>query len=472
MITIGVLLIATTYLLGSWLAGLATAVLIVIWRLFRSVPGPPVIQMALTFQWVQVTAGLYYNGLTGAVLPAIESSDWQRMLLLGLGCIIAIALGLRGGMEVIARLSGEEQEPDAEDVFDWRTLIIAYLAAIATASAIQELAWQYTAMTQAILALSFSRLAVLFLIMRRLVAPVFRWQWITLLVIVETLLGFTGYFAGFREPLIMAVIATLEVFDRRNAQHWAVAGLMALILGMSSLVWMGVRTQYRQEFDSAALANSRTARLERMQELASGWVEQDTYERLQDMNELVDRIWAIYYPALALDRVPSFVPHTDGEIILGALRHLVTPRFLFPDKPELPSDSEMVRKYSGVWVAGTEENTSIAFGYAAESYLDFGVPMMFMPSLLFGIVMGGFHCWLLRTLRHRDVAIPLLTVIFWLGLYLFERSWIKTLGMTLTMTVYLGGFGFLLDRYLTLREEKRADRAEAAAALTASFQPR
>jgi hypothetical protein len=459
MIASGLLVIASTYIFGSWLGGLSTATLIVIWRLFRDVPGPPVIPMAFTFQWFQVTAGVYYHGLTGAVLPAIENADWQRMVILGLGCVFAMAVAVRGGMELVSQLGRHEAEASQGDAFQWRTLIIAYVAAIAAASAIQELAWQYSGLTQAILALSFSRLAILFLIMRRLVAPVFRWQWMALLLTFETLLGFTGYFAGFREPLIMAVIATFEVFDRRDAQHWAAACVMAAVLGVSSLVWMGVRTEYREEYDNETLATSRTGRLERIQELASGWLDQNTYERLQDMDALVDRIWAVYYPALALDRVPAFLPHTDGEIVFGAVRHLVTPRILFPDKPVLPSDSEMVRKYSGVWVAGADENTSIAFGYAAESYVDFGTPMMFLPPLVFGLVMGAFHRTLLQTLRHRDVAIPLLTVIFWLGLYLFERSWIKTLGMTMTLTVYLGGFGFLLDRYLTLREQRAADEA-------------
>ena len=465
MIVSVLLVIASIYVFGTWIAGLATAALMLIWRLFQGVPGPAVIPMAFTFQWVQVTAGVYYHGLTGAQLEAIEGSDWERMVLLGLGCVVAMAVGVRAGMRLVDQFGGAEPEVAEGHAFDWRTLLIAYGASIMAAGGIQEFAWQYSGLTQAILALSFSRLAIVFLMLRRLVAPTFQWQWIAVLLTFETLLGFTGYFAGFREPLIMAVIATLEVFDRRNAQHWAAAAAIALLLGMSSLVWIGVRTQYRQEYDSETLAASRTARLERMQELASGWFDQDTYERLQDMNKLIDRIWAVHYPALALDRVPAFLPHTDGEIFLGALRHLVTPRILFPDKPVLPSDSEMVRKYSGVWVASAEQNTSIAFGYAGESYIDFGTPLMFGPPLVFGLAMGAFHRLLLRTLRHRDVAIPLLTVIFWMALYLFERSWNKTLGMTMTMAVYLGGFGFLLDRYLTFREQRLEEEsllAEAA----------
>jgi hypothetical protein len=35
-----------------------------------------------------------------------------------------------------------------------------------------------------------------------------------------------------------------------------------------------------------------------------------------------------------------------------------------------------------------------------------------------------------------------------MSLYLFERSWIKTLGLTVTMMVYLGGATILVDRVL------------------------
>src|SRR5258708_34113455 len=97
---------------------------------------------------------------------------------------------------------------------------------------------------------------------------------------------------------------------------------------------------------------------------------------------------------MAVERVPFVLPHTDGQIMIDALTHLITPRFLYPDKADLQSDSEMVRRYSGAKVAGADENTSIAFGYAAESYVDFGLPYMFIPVLIFGFVLGlAYQTW-------------------------------------------------------------------------------
>jgi hypothetical protein len=278
------------------------------------------------------------------------------------------------------------------------------------------------------------------------------------------MLGFTGYFAGWREPLVLAAIATLEVFDTRNAKHWVAVSLGAVLIFLGSLLWMGIRVQYRQEFQDDVFASSRSARLQRLQELSGEWFSQEAGGVETSLYALVDRMWAIYYPALAVERVPSVLPHTDGQILKDAVFHLVTPRVLFPDKPELPSDSDMVRKYSGVFVAGIEENTSIAFGYAAESYVDYGLPLMFAPIFVFGLVMGVAYQWFFTTIRHRDLALGLVAVLFWLGLYLFERSWVKTLGLTLTMMVYLGGLTFLIDRWLLMREQHHVEQLDAGPA--------
>ena len=53
--------------------------------------------MAFTFQWVQVTAGIWYQMLTGIRLPAVDHSDYRTMVLIGLGCLAALLVGLKLG---------------------------------------------------------------------------------------------------------------------------------------------------------------------------------------------------------------------------------------------------------------------------------------------------------------------------------------------------------------------------------------
>ena len=435
---------------GYWIAGLAVAVLLLMWALLSTAEGPPVLALALTYQWMQVTIGLFYSTLTGEELEAMYQTDWQRMMLIGLGWVTCLAVAMFYGIVLTRQRMAPSPDAPVRAV-SAKVLYIAYGASLLLTGVVQELAWKYPMFTQAILAITFTHLGLLFVLTRRFTRPYFQWEKLAMLMAIEVAVGFTGYFAGFREPIIMAGIAILEVFDRRDMRHWLFAGTLVIVLGLSSLVWMSVRGQLRQEIDDELLSNSRIERFDRARTLSTGLLTQAAADYREAATRLIDRLWAIKYPGMALDRVPSSVPHTGGDLMWEAVTHLVTPRFLYPDKPELISDSELVRKYAGANVAGSESNTSIAFGYAAESYVDYGIPWMFAPAIVWGFLLGvAFQFWQ-SIIRHRELAVAVTTVMFWLALYLFERSWAKTLGGTVTLMVYLGGLVYLIDQWLLMR---------------------
>ncbi len=248
----------------------------------------------------------------------------------------------------------------------------------------------------------------------------------------------------------------LEAFDRRRFGHWVAATVLGSVLLASSLLWMSIRTQLRFMYDTDdAFAQSTAAQLEAVRELSGSELSQTIAHIEERTDAVVGRLWAVYYPSLALNRVPSILPYEGGTILWKAVQHIFMPRLIFPNKPELPSDSEMVRRYSGAWVAGANEGTSIAFGYAIESYIDFGVPGMFAPIFLWGVLLGLAYEWFLVNIRHEELATGLTVIVFWLALYLFERSWIKTIGATITMFIYVGGLSIALDRLLLSRARRR-----------------
>ena len=446
------LVVIAVYATGEWVAGAAVAALLLVWWLLSSAEGPPVLALAVTYQWVQVSVGIFYSALIGEPLEAMVKSDWRTMMLIGLGCVVTLAVALSVGL-VFARNRLPVPEARPQLAFSPTILYAAYGVSLLVTGVVQELAWNYPSITQAILALNFSHLALVFLLARRFTRPVFAWEKLAALMALEVALGFTGYFANFREPLLMGSIAVVEIFDRRDSRHWVFFAAVVLVLGVSSVVWMNVRGELRRDVDEE-IETTRLERLDKVRALSEGLFSRGGDFR-DSTTRVVERVWAIYYPALAVERVPSVLPHTHGTIIEGGLLHLVTPRFLFPDKDDLPSDSEMVRKYSGMKVASTEENTSIAFGYAAESYVDFGLPWMFVPPLIYGLLMGAAYQTWLTVIRHRELAVSLVSVIFWLSLYLFERSWIKTMGLAVTLMVYLGGLSYLIDQYLLTRRAQR-----------------
>ena len=461
---------------GDWVLGLSAFVLAIGWALLPAAEGPPVLALAYTLQWVAVCIGLWYVAVTGRPLQATLASDYEPMVLIGMGCLLAILGGLLFGQFIIGRFKPLEGVRPAY-ALTFKSLVFSYAAATAVAGFIHEFAWSFPSITQAIIAISFLRLGLLYLVLRRLVASD-RWSVMAGVLALEIALGMTGFHAGFREPLIMAVLACLERFDRRNLRHWVSIGVLSVGMAVLGVTWISIRVNYRERYlADEAFAQNRGARFDTITSSARQWAAQDKSQFYNNVDVFIDRLWAIYYPALAIARVPDIMPHTDGKLMLDTLQFVFMPRVFFPDKPEIGSDSDMVRKYSGVWVAGTNEDTDIAFGYAAESYLDFGVPMMFVPVFIWGTFMGICYAGMFKYYRHRDIAVSVSTVICWLTLYLFERSWAKTIGLGGTLMIYVGGLSFVLDRlwfekFKNVYVEELADADEDVTGAPAlQFQP-
>ena len=437
--------IAGWIVFGDWLAGAALATVALAWVMLPAKEGPPVFALAMTMQSVSVTIGLFYNLLTGRPLEAIIRADYRFMVLLGLGCVVATVLGLALGRYLVDRMRPPQGiQPDHALTF--KTLMIVYVAFTAVTSAIRVTDVDLGGLAMAAVALTYLRLGLAYLIFRRMVARR-QLHYLAGLLAVEVVLGISGFYAGFKEPLIMAALAFLEYFDKRKVRHWfSLAGLGALMVTLG-VVWIGIRVEYRAKYmEDERFYNNRSARIDSIQSAVSKWMSQSSQEVWEDTDRFVERMWTIYYPALAVNRVPSVLPHTHGRLMAETLQYVFEPRIIFPNKPYITSDSEMVRKYSGVMVAGEERDTDIAFGYAAESYIDYGVPGMFVPAFIWGLFIGVAIELIYREYHHRDMAISVATVIGWISLYLFERSWAKTIGFGGTLLIYSGGLCYILDR--------------------------
>jgi hypothetical protein len=435
---------------GDWLTGVSIMVLMVCVRLVSTNDGLFVLPIAVAFHWMQGNVGLLYYGLTGREVTAIYDSDWRPMVMIALGCCLALAAGIRIGL--YAKKAPDPTKPRPGFAFSFGLLLTVYVGTIFLEGTLSAIAPDYPSLRQIITTFDSARLGVLFLILRRLCASPPRFGLVALVVAIEIVLGITGFFAGFREPVVLAILALLEIFDRRNATHWLALTVASVGICALGVLWMGIRGDIRRQYaDIDQFSTSRNARITRVEDLTSAFMQNDTENLLHTTDALVDRMWTIYYPALALARVPSVIPYTNGQIIGAALLHIVTPRVFFPNKGELPSDSDEVRKYANVAVAGREVNTSIAFGYSAESYIDFGLPWMFLPVFLFGVFVGVCYALFRSLIWHRELFVSFATVSFWISIYLFERSWATMLGVTVGFMVYLGGPMLMLDRFLLIQ---------------------
>jgi hypothetical protein len=433
----------------------AIGAMVMLWAFWRFLPideGPPGLPFSCSFHLTQIVIGVFYVGVTGRSLQPMLAPQFDRMMWLAMLSIGATALGfvaanhwVKGGVEAPPRLRLD---------LSIKQMVVAYIVVVLAYDTVFRFAYQIPLFTQAVLALLGVQGGLLYLVLRRLFFEG-RPYLAVVIVLVEVARGFTGFYSDFKQPVLLALLASAEVFRPRKVGHWLLVAALLITAVMLGTVWLGIRGEIREDISGGAV-RPRAERLTFAVDLARSWWQSDTDVKMYDLDDLVERMWDIYYTALALDRVPSQIPHGNGETMWAAVQHVLTPRFLFPNKEDLPSESEDVYHYTGLRVAGREQATTIAFGSVIQSYIDFGVPLMFVPPLLLGVLLGALYRWLLNTVHHEEILLAIMAVAFWSTLMSYNVSWAKILGKFVTAMIYMAGPGVLLDKMLYERKVQRA----------------
>jgi hypothetical protein len=129
-----------------------------------------------------------------------------------------------------------------------------------------------------------------------------------------------------------------------------------------------------------------------------------------------------------LQRVPTLIPYENGNLTSRALKHTIMPRIIFPNKPNLGSDSWLVQTYAGVQVAGEKEGTSVGLGYMVEFYIDYGPFWMFVPLFLYGMIVGLMYGTIYHFSPSRNLAHGVVVVILLQNFIFYEGEIAKLLG--------------------------------------------
>jgi hypothetical protein len=134
------------------------------------------------------------------------------------------------------------------------------------------------------------------------------------------------------------------------------------------------------------------------------------------------------------------------------------PRFLYPEKPALPSDSAYTRRFAGVPLQEQQDaQTSVSIGYIAEFYADWGVSGMFASILAYGFWMGLLHRGLRRFIR-TPLLVPGGLVTVFLACIAFEHQFVKGFGalnIGFAVTVLLAALAALILRRILSPESAR-----------------
>jgi hypothetical protein len=252
-------------------------------------------------------------------------------------------------------------------------------------------------------------------------------KYVLLVAVFEFFKGFAGFFADFKEIFLVLLVGVIAASPKLRPRTLVMAGVLAGTVLTLGAFWSAIKGDYRKYVSLGSWEQVVLVPLE--DRLAYIWnraSEADVETMRSGFDTLVRRLSYVELLSATMRNVPARMPFEDGALIGATVMHVLQPRLLFPDKPPLPSDTQIAVRYSGIGfdVGGHAASTSISLGYVAELYVDFGlvgtVGAMFVVGFIFGravrylaalialpaIVSSGLSLMLMMSVMSFEQALP------------------------------------------------------------------
>lgn len=422
-------------LLGTWL----------LWRPAES----PILLFVFCIQWLQASIKIYNANWLNKDVSAISDfgGDIRAAILLSVSGAIVLAVGMRLGAGpwrphegLATRYTALAYPPNV-----WFKL---YCGAFLTAFLAQSFAWAVPGLSQPLLALASLKWAFYWMLAyATFVHGRGNRIYLALALATELVLGVGGYFSDFKTVLFFTSLALVAAGVRVSVAR--AIGLSALIAVtfFAGIIWTAVKKDYRNIVSggekSQIVVLDYSDRTNALIKLVTGLNGNKLGAATQGM---FDRLSYVDFFGIVLDTVPFQLPYENGGLWLDAITRPFMPRLFFPDKAII-DDSERTNYYTGLAVAGSEAGTSISLGYMAESYIDFGSPLMMVPILGLGLVLGAFYRKMIALDRPRPFLGAGLATSAIYGASFLESSITKVFG-GLVVTVLMS---WVISRYIAPR---------------------
>jgi hypothetical protein len=361
---------------------------------------PPILAFCLTYQWLFIITGYVYLQITDTYPGLIKLGRIEAAVGLSLLGFLALVAGIRIGGYALAPSRDIDAEPDVslEPSYNTERLCLWVIG-------LYTINWFIHLVPMTIL-FDAAQLIVNLLALRGILFALLlfvvlqqqtKYRYAALAFLYVFIPQFASMMAHFKESLFLFVIALLAQWrpwspspaERHRSARiiWTIAGTAVILLIMAVLWEGGIKPRWRPAIMHGVVTGSPIQKLKAFAVIAQ--------EASADLDiplaaeALASRLSSgIGYFSRVLERVPEVVPYERGGLTRRALRHIVIPRFLFPEKLNLGGDSWLVWKYAGARVADEKQGTSVGLGYMAEFYIDFGVPGMFLPLFAYGLFIG------------------------------------------------------------------------------------
>ena len=406
-------------------------------------PGePPVLAFVIVFHWLQATTRVFHANLVGVDVqdlvfyPQFGSfADVEAATWLTLAGLVCLAVGMRVATQTMEPPEREAALREAE-TFSLRRVFWLYLVATFVLTAIVGSIGYWSSFRTILIGIEQLKWALYFLVGYLVLVRREGYVYLVVAFSIEFIAGI-GFFSGFKDVIFVSGITYFAARSRVTVGT-VVKGLAAvLLLGVMGSAWTVVKPEYRETISGGSGRQTTVVgQGEQVAILVSLLSEVDREALGEGFEPLAARVAYVDFFGYALRYVPDVVPHEDGALWGAALKHIATPRILFPNKPAIISDSEVTNRYTGVGVAGEEQGTSFSMGYMAESYVDFGPFWMFVPILLVGLWRGLMYRFFLTYGDYRVVGYAFAVALF-INLYELEKATGKLLGGLLMRFIVL-----------------------------------
>lgn len=422
---------------GLILAALATLLWLIhlLWRKGE----PPILFVCMFMQLLQASTKVFQANSAGKSIndynqsPYGEDSVWYSLLSL---CVIAFAAWL--AMRKLNR-NGDIYRAFVASAYQIsiRTALWIYAFSFFVSIVLKLILFVVPQLTQILVVIinlkwaCYALLAYVILIRRQ------HYAFLLGVFTLEMLLGFSGYFASFKEVLLVSGIVFLTIYYNFKPQLLVLMAPGVYVVVYLFFVWTGIKQEYRSFLNGGSnqqVVNVSTS--ESLSKLYSLFSNFDTKGLKEAQEVAFDRLSYTDMLMFCMETVPARLPFQNGILWGDAVGRVLKPRLFFPDKAPI-NDSEVANKYTGRSWSGVEEGTSISIGYVAESYVDFGLTGMFVPLFLLGYMVGYIYYYFLS--RHGNVVLLFGIIIsILLSFNLLEASGNKIIGGLLMHTLVIG----------------------------------
>jgi hypothetical protein len=375
----------------------------VLYHLVWRPDGPPVMFVGLGFQWLQVSLDVFYANFSGRnIEESYAYTEVGKAIWLSLVGLVVIAAAIHLVMRRVPLKEQTDLTYEAKQ-YSIPSLFHLYLIFAAVVTLIFPILYGIAPPLRTVfLGLSGLKWVTYFMLAYVVLVRKEHYGLFVVATLIEIVIGFSGFFSDFRVVFIVLFLAIMTTGTQLKTFQWVQAIMVVGMLIVLSIFWSAVKTEHRAFIAGGETTQAVTiSQEEKFNDLLDRAANMDWQMFSDGTDRLVNRIAYIKFFSEVTYRVPRHLEYENGAIWGNALRHILMPRILFPDKPQLNLEISLVRKYSTALKPHTTRGTSVSLGYMAESYIDFGSVLMFLPIAILGLMWGGGYRYFLTRSGNR-----------------------------------------------------------------------